>query len=85
MQEATLLRWREGVVEGTAWLAQRGVEELALWMVGGIIARGLGEIIDRHFEPWYHRAADPPGVLKTAEQAREAALRELRSQFPGLK
>jgi hypothetical protein len=255
MQEATLLRWREGVVEGTAWLAQRGVEELALWMVGGIIARGLGhfateglewvtralgrepeaaagwlrialkrlsteeqaafarlwakvalegeqalsrserkalrglfirleeaiqeplhvglkkelrrdarefyaelypqfakildelgsgipihhrrplqyahlfpdeninaaenlamlqkyvheeinflwekfrrarpnptadevrraaEIIDGQFEPWYHRAADPPGVLKTAEQAREAAMRELRSRFPGL-
>ncbi|HYO57801.1 hypothetical protein [Archangium sp.] len=256
MHEATLLRWREGVVEGSAWLAQWGVEELALWLVGGIIARGLGffateglewvtralgrepevaagwmrtalkrltkeekttfeqlwqkvalegeqtlsrgerkalrglfvrleeaiqeplddtlkktlreeartyyaelypqfaellrkrgvafpihhrrplqyahlfpdeninagenlamlqkyvhgeinflwgrfrsarsnptadevrraaEIIDRHFEPWYHRIDDPPGVLKTAEQAREAALRELRSQFPGLR
>ncbi|PTL78697.1 hypothetical protein DAT35_37130 [Vitiosangium sp. GDMCC 1.1324] len=255
MHEATLLRWREGVVEGSAWLSQRGAEELALWMVGGIIARGLGffateglewvtralgrepevaagwlrtalkrlskeeraafeqlwqkvmlegeqalsrsernalrglfvrieqaiqqpldenlkkalrdaarayyaelypqfanlmemqakllpihhrrplqyahlfpsedinaadnlamlqkyvheqinflwgrfrkarpnptadevrraaEIIDRQFEPWYHRATDPPGALKTTEQAREAALRELRGRFPGL-
>jgi|GEM_PF-851987 len=255
MHEATLLRWREGVVEGSAWLAQRGVEELALWFALGIIAKGLGffateglewvtkalgrepevaagwlrtavkrltkderttfeqlwakvmlegeqalrrserktlrglfvrleqaiqeppdvdlkkelrrdarayyaklypqfakilekqskdipihhrrplqyahlfpdeninagenlvmlkeyvhkrvnflwgrfrsarpspttdevrraaEIIDRHFEPWYHRADEPPGILKTADDAREAALRELRSRFPGL-
>lgn len=42
MHEATLLRWREGVVEGSAWLAQRGVEELALWFALGIIAKGLG-------------------------------------------
>ncbi|HYO72908.1 MAG TPA: hypothetical protein VEU33_43290 [Archangium sp.] len=42
MHEATLLRWREGVVEGTAWLAQRGVEELALWFALGVIAKGLG-------------------------------------------
>lgn len=255
MHESVLLRWREGVVEGSAWLAQWGVEELALWLVGGIIAKGLGffateglewvtralgrepeaaagwlrtalkrlpgeeratfeqlwgkvllegeqalsrserkalrgffvrleqavqqplgvglkdslrddarayyaklypqfakslddlgselpihhrrplqyahlfpdenvnaaenlvmvrryiheqinflwgrfrrarsnptpdevrraaEIIDRQFEPWYHRVDSPPGLLKTAEQAREAVLRELRSRFPGL-
>jgi hypothetical protein len=42
MHEATLLRWREGVHEGGAWLAQRGVEELALWSVGAILARGAG-------------------------------------------
>jgi hypothetical protein len=254
MHEATLLRWREGVVEGSAWLSQRSVEELALWMAGGIIARGAGffateglewvtralgrepevaagwlrtalkrlsveeraaferlwqkvalegeqtlsqgernalrglfarleqviqqplngglkdslrqearayyaelhpqfarildelraelpihhrrplqyahlfpaedinaaenlamlrraiheeinllwgrfrkarpnptsdevrraaEIIDGHFEPWYHRVDDPPGLVRTAEEAREAALRELRSRFPG--
>jgi hypothetical protein len=46
--------------------------------------RRAAEIIDRHFEPWYHRATDPPGLSKTVEEAREAALRELRSQFPGL-
>ncbi len=42
MQEATLLRWREGVVEGSAWLAQRGVEESALWFAGGVVAHGAG-------------------------------------------
>jgi hypothetical protein len=42
------------------------------------------EIIDRHFESWYHRLDAPPGLLKTTEEAREAALRELRSRFPGL-
>ncbi|HEX8437572.1 hypothetical protein [Archangium sp.] len=42
MHEASLVRWREGVQEGTAWLAQKSVEELALWYVGGILARGAG-------------------------------------------
>ena len=42
MHEATLLRWREGVVEGSAWLSQRGVEEMAVWVAGGIFAKGLG-------------------------------------------
>ncbi len=47
--------------------------------------RRAAEIIDSHFEPWYHRLDAPPGLLKTAEEAREAALRELQSRFPGLK
>jgi hypothetical protein len=42
MHEATLLRWREGVHEGSAWLTRKSVEELALWYVGGILARGAG-------------------------------------------
>jgi hypothetical protein len=46
--------------------------------------RSAAGIIDGHFEPWYHRVDDPPGLLKTAEEAREASLRELRSRFPGL-
>jgi hypothetical protein len=46
--------------------------------------RRAAETIDRHFAPWYHRIDDPPGLSRTAEEAREAALRELRSQFPGL-
>jgi hypothetical protein len=46
--------------------------------------RRAADIIDSHFEPWYHRADDPPGLLKTARETREAALRELRIQFPGL-
>ncbi|PTL75217.1 hypothetical protein DAT35_56150 [Vitiosangium sp. GDMCC 1.1324] len=55
MHEATLLRWREGVVEGSAWLAQRGVEELALWMAAGIIAKGLGFFATEGLE-WVTRA-----------------------------
>jgi hypothetical protein len=46
--------------------------------------RQAAEIIDRQFESWYHRSVDPPGGLKTAEEAREAALSELRNRFPGL-
>ncbi|WNG55394.1 hypothetical protein F0U59_11835 [Archangium gephyra] len=55
MHEATLLRWREGVVEGTAWLAQRGVEELALWFALGIIAKGLGFLATEGLE-WVTKA-----------------------------
>ncbi|WP_309895862.1 hypothetical protein [Archangium sp.] len=46
--------------------------------------RRAAETIDRHFAPWYHRVDDPPGLSRTAEAAREAALLELKSQFPGL-
>ncbi len=46
--------------------------------------RRAAEIIDGHFEPWYHRVDDPPGLSKTAEEAKEAALSELRGRFPGL-
>jgi hypothetical protein len=46
--------------------------------------RRAAEIIDGHFEPWYHRAEDPPGLSMTVEEARDAALKELRSRFPGL-
>jgi hypothetical protein len=55
MHEATLLRWREGMVEGSAWLAQRSVEELSLWAVGGIIAKGLGVFATKGLE-WVTRA-----------------------------
>jgi hypothetical protein len=55
MHEATLLRWREGVLESSAWLAQWGVEALALWVVGAIIARGLGLFATEGLE-WVTRA-----------------------------
>ncbi|WNG55396.1 hypothetical protein F0U59_11845 [Archangium gephyra] len=47
------------------------------------VRRAAG-IIDGQFESWYHRIDDPSGVVKTAQQARDVALRELRSRFPGL-
>jgi hypothetical protein len=70
MHEATLLRWREGVVEGSAWLAQRGVEELALWFALGIIAKGLGFFATEGLE-WVTKAVgrEPEvvaGWLRTA-------------------
>jgi hypothetical protein len=46
--------------------------------------RRAAEIIDRQFEPWYHRVENPPGLSKTAQEASKAALHELRSHFPGL-
>ncbi|WP_309896074.1 hypothetical protein [Archangium sp.] len=50
MHEATLLRWREGVYEGSAWLAQKGVEEAALWFVGGMVGKGLGSFMTKGLE-----------------------------------
>jgi hypothetical protein len=55
MHEAILLRWREGVVEGSAWLAQKGVEEAAVWFVGGILAKGAGFFATKGLE-WVPRA-----------------------------
>jgi hypothetical protein len=55
MHEATLLRWREGVYEGSAWLAEKGVEETALWFVGGIIGKGLGSFMTKGLE-WVPKA-----------------------------
>ncbi len=55
MHEAILLRWREGVYEGSAWLARKGVEETALWVVGGIIAKGAGFFAIRGLE-WLPKA-----------------------------
>ncbi|WP_309892322.1 hypothetical protein [Archangium sp.] len=55
MHEATLLRWREGVYEGSAWLAEKGVEEAALWFVGGMVGKGLGSFMTKGLE-WLPKA-----------------------------
>jgi hypothetical protein len=55
MHEALLLRWREGVYEGSAWLSQKGVEEAALWFVGGLVGKGLGSFLTKGLE-WVPRA-----------------------------
>jgi hypothetical protein len=55
MHEAILLRWREGVYEGSAWLAEKGVEEAALWFVGGMVGKGLGSFLTKGLE-WLPKA-----------------------------
>ncbi len=55
MHEALLLRWREEVYEGSAWLAQKGVEEAALWFVGGMAGKGLGSFMAKGLE-WVPKA-----------------------------
>jgi len=55
MHEALLLRWREGVYEGSAWLAQKGVEEAGLWFVGGVVGKGLGSLLTKGLE-WVPKA-----------------------------
>ncbi|WP_395842233.1 hypothetical protein [Archangium violaceum] len=76
MHESVLLRWREGVVEGSAWLAQWGVEELTLWLVGGIIAKGLGFFATEGLE-WVTRA------LGREPEAAAGWLRTALKRLPG--
>lgn len=42
MHEHILWRWRHEVREGSAWLAQRGIEEAASWYAGGLFLKGGG-------------------------------------------
>jgi hypothetical protein len=74
LHEATLLRWREGVYEGSAWLAEKGVEEAALWFVGGLVGKGLGSFLTKGLE-W---------VPKALGRAPEAAAGWLRSALKRL-
>jgi hypothetical protein len=85
MHEATLLRWREGVVEGSAWLAQRSVEELALWVAGGIIAKGLGVFATDGLE-WVTRALgrEPEVAARWLGTALKRFSKEERAAFERL-
>ncbi|MFP2925313.1 hypothetical protein ACLESO_08860 [Pyxidicoccus sp. 3LG] len=74
MHEDILRRWREGVYEGFTWLAQRGVEELALWYVGGVLAKGAGFLAVR----------GGGVVLKALSQGKEAAAGWLRTMLARL-
>ncbi|WP_211194511.1 hypothetical protein, partial [Pyxidicoccus fallax] len=76
LHEDILRRWREGVHEGFAWLAQRGVEELALWYVGGVLIKGAGFLAVR----------GGGIVLKALRRGKEAAagwLRTMLTRLPG--
>ncbi|WP_043389511.1 hypothetical protein, partial [Archangium violaceum] len=46
IHEETLRRWRVEVREGAQWAAMTGLEELALWYVGGIVLHGAGVLLD---------------------------------------
>jgi hypothetical protein len=74
LHEDILRRWREGVHEGFAWLAQQGVEELALWYVGGVLAKGTGFLAVR----------GGGIVLKALRQGKEAAAGWLRTMLTRL-
>lgn len=85
MHEATLLRWREGVLEGAAWLSQRGVEEVALWCALGIVARGLGLFATQGLE-WVTRALgrEPEVVAGWLRTSLRRLTPEERKLFEGL-
>jgi hypothetical protein len=88
MHEAILLRWREGVYEGSAWLAQKGVEEAALWFAVGIAGKGLGFFATKGLE-WLPRALsrEPEAAagwlrnaLKRLPQQEQASFEQLWSK-----
>ncbi|NTX33909.1 hypothetical protein HUA78_05625 [Myxococcus sp. CA033] len=71
MHEDIVRRWREGVVEGFTWLAQRGAQELALWYVGAVAIRGAGFL-----------AVRGGGIVRKAlRQGKEAASGWLRTML----
>ncbi|MBZ4422179.1 hypothetical protein [Myxococcus sp. RHSTA-1-4] len=74
LHEDILRRWREGVHEGFSWLARRGVEELALWYVGGVLAKSAGF--------WAVRGGGI--VLKALRRGKEAAAGWLRTMLARL-
>jgi hypothetical protein len=69
MHEDILRRWREETREGAEWVTRRGVEELALWYAGGILARGAG----------LFAAKAVPTVMRALGRGGEAAAGWLRS------
>jgi hypothetical protein len=69
MHEDILRRWREETREGAEWVGRRGVEELALWYAGGILARGAG----------LFAAKAVPTVMRALGRGGEAAGGWLRS------
>jgi hypothetical protein len=46
LHEDILRRWREGVHEGAELLAHYSLEEMSLWFVGGVLARGTGLLLE---------------------------------------
>ncbi len=46
LHEDILRRWREGVREGAELLAHYSLEEMSLWFVGGVLARGTGLLFE---------------------------------------
>jgi hypothetical protein len=46
LHEDILRRWREGVREGAELLAHYSLEEMSLWCVGGVLARGTGLLFE---------------------------------------
>lgn len=76
LHEDILRRWREETREGAEWVARRGVEELAVWFAGGIIARGAG----------LFAAKAVPTVMRALGRGGETAagwLRSATARMPG--
>lgn len=71
VHEETLRLWREELEEGAEWVVRAGVEELAMWYVGGIAAKGAGVLAELTL----------PVVRGVLGRGRAAATRWLRTNI----
>lgn len=46
MHQEIITRWREGVKDVAVYAAMFGAEQLAWWLIGGVVARGLGLVFE---------------------------------------
>lgn len=46
MHAEIIRKWREGVKDAAVYAGMLGVEQLAYWMIGGVLARGLGVVAE---------------------------------------
>jgi hypothetical protein len=46
MHEEIIAKWREGVKDAAIYAGMLGVEQIAFWLIGGVIAKGAGVIFE---------------------------------------
>lgn len=46
MHAEIIAKWREGVKEAAVYAGMLGVEQLAWWLIGGVVAKGLGVVFE---------------------------------------
>jgi len=46
MHEEIIRRWREGVKDAAIYAGMMGAEQLAFWLIGGVVAKGFGAVVE---------------------------------------
>ena len=46
MHQEIIQKWREGVKDAAVYAGMMGAEQLAFWLIGGVVAKGLGTVFE---------------------------------------